>query len=129
MLQALLRDWDSRKQLLAAGYRVCATSRSVSPSGFRTGFLSKNSLVSVESKIADYQSVIRTHERYNAMNGKQDGDPEKAAALFIQLAENPDPPLHFWLGANAVDCATDKIESMAVEIKKWKALSVSAEFI
>jgi hypothetical protein len=62
------------------------------------------------------------------MNGKQDGDPGKAAALFIQLAENPEPPLHFWMGANAIDRATGKIESMAVEIKKWKDLSVSAEF-
>jgi NAD(P)-dependent dehydrogenase (short-subunit alcohol dehydrogenase family) len=100
----------------------------VAPSGFRTGFLSKNSLISVESQIDDFQSVISTRARYDAMNGKQDGDPERAAALFIQLAENPEPPLHFWLGANAVDRAGEKIEFMVAEIKKWKDLSVSAEF-
>jgi short-subunit dehydrogenase len=100
----------------------------VGPSGFRTGFLSKESLVSVESRIADYQSVTRTQERYAAMNGAQDGDPEKAAALFIGLAENPEPPLHLWLGANAFDRANEKIESMSKEIKKWKDLSLSADF-
>jgi NAD(P)-dependent dehydrogenase (short-subunit alcohol dehydrogenase family) len=100
----------------------------VGPSGFRTGFLSKKSLVTTESRISDYQAVSKTRSRYAAMDGNQDGDPEKAAALFIQLAENPEPPLHLWLGANAIDRASEKIESMGQELKKWKNLSVSADF-
>jgi NAD(P)-dependent dehydrogenase (short-subunit alcohol dehydrogenase family) len=100
----------------------------VGPSGFRTGFLTKGSLVSTESRIADYRAVTGTHTRYAAMDGKQDGDPQKAAAVFIQLAENPEPPLHLWLGANAVDRAGEKIESMAQELRNWKAVSVSADF-
>ncbi len=100
----------------------------VAPSGFRTGFLTKNSLVSFESQIPEYQAVARTQARYAAMNGKQDGDPEKAAALFIRLAEDPEPPLHLWLGANAVDRAGEKIETMGRELNKFKALSVSADF-
>jgi NAD(P)-dependent dehydrogenase (short-subunit alcohol dehydrogenase family) len=100
----------------------------VGPSGFRTGFLTKESLDSTESRIADYQAIERTQARYAAMNGKQDGDPEKAAALFIRVAENPAPPLHLWLGANAVERAGEKIESMGQELEKWKGLSVSADF-
>ena len=100
----------------------------IGPSGFRTGFLSKKSLVTTESRIGDYQAVSKTQARYAAMNGNQDGDPDKAAALFIQLAENPEPPLHLWLGANAIDRASEKIESMGQELKKWKSLSVSADF-
>jgi len=100
----------------------------VGPSGFRTGFLTKESLDSTESRIADYQAIARTQARYAAMNGKQDGDPEKAAALFIRLAENPAPPLHLWLGANAVERAGEKIESMGQELEKWRGLSVSADF-
>jgi NAD(P)-dependent dehydrogenase (short-subunit alcohol dehydrogenase family) len=100
----------------------------VAPSGFRTGFLTKDSLVSIESQIPDYQAVAKTQARYAAMNGKQDGDPEKAAALFIRLAEEPEPPLHLWLGANAIDRAGEKIEFMGEELKKWKDLSVSADF-
>jgi NAD(P)-dependent dehydrogenase (short-subunit alcohol dehydrogenase family) len=100
----------------------------VSPSGFRTGFLTKDSLVSTESSIADYRAVASTQARYAAMNGQQDGDPEKAAALFIRLAENPDPPLLLWLGANAVDRAGEKIQSLGLELEKWKELSVSADF-
>lgn len=100
----------------------------IGPSGFRTGFLAKNSLVSVKSQIADYQSVISTQARYAAMDGRQDGDPEAAAALFIRLAENPEPPLHLWLGANAFQRASEKIQSMGEEIKKWKDLSLSADY-
>jgi short-subunit dehydrogenase len=100
----------------------------IGPSGFRTGFLTKNSLVSVESRIPDYESVISTHARYAAMNGSQDGDPEAAAALFIRLAENPEPPLHLWLGANAFQRASQKIASMDEEIKKWRDLSLSADY-
>lgn len=100
----------------------------VGPSGFRTGFLTKNSLDMTESRIADYQAIARTQARYAAMDGNQDGDPGKAAALFIQLAENPAPPLHLWLGANALNRAGEKIESMGRELKNWEALSVAADF-
>jgi NAD(P)-dependent dehydrogenase (short-subunit alcohol dehydrogenase family) len=100
----------------------------VGPSGFRTGFLTKGSLVSTESQIADYQSIAKTQARYAAMNGQQEGDPEKAAAVLIQLGENPEPPLHLWLGSNAVERAGEKIDSMGQELKKWKDLSVSADF-
>jgi hypothetical protein len=82
--------------------------------------LTKDSLVSTESSIADYKAIASTQARYAAMNGQQDGDPEKAAALFIRLAENPEPPLHLWLGGNAVDRAGEKIESLKLELEKWK---------
>jgi short-subunit dehydrogenase len=100
----------------------------VGPSGFRTGFLSKKSLVTTESLISAYQAVSETRSRYAAMNGNQDGDPEKAAELFIQIAENPEPPLHLWLGANAIERAGEKIEFLGQELRKWKELSVSADF-
>jgi NAD(P)-dependent dehydrogenase (short-subunit alcohol dehydrogenase family) len=73
----------------------------VGPSGFRTGFLTDQSLASTKSSIPDYQAVAQTQARYASMNGRQEGDPEKAAAIFIQLGENPEPPLHLWLGKNS----------------------------
>lgn len=100
----------------------------IGPSGFRTGFLTKGSLVSTETQIGDYKVVANTHVRYAEMNGRQDGDPEKAAALFIQLVESPAAPLHLWLGANALERAGEKIESLSEELKKWNELSVSADF-
>lgn len=100
----------------------------VGPSGFRTGFLTKESLVSVESDIPDYRSIAQTRARYAAMDGQQQGDPEKAATLFIRLGENFDPPLHLWLGSNAFDRAGEKIASMGRELAQWKELSVAADY-
>jgi NAD(P)-dependent dehydrogenase (short-subunit alcohol dehydrogenase family) len=100
----------------------------VGPSGFRTGFLTTGSLVSTESQIADYQAVTKARARYAAMDGQQEGDPEKAAALFIGLGEDPEPPLHLWLGSNAVNRAGEKIETMRSELERWKTLSESADF-
>jgi hypothetical protein len=62
------------------------------------------------------------------MNGQQDGDPEKAAALFIRLGEDPEPPLHLWLGANAVDRAGEKVRFLEQELAKWRELAMSADF-
>jgi short-subunit dehydrogenase len=100
----------------------------IAPSNFRTGFLTKDSLVSVKSQISDYQSVASTQNRYAALDGKQPGDPEKAAALFIRLAEDPEVPLHLWLGANAFDRAGQKITAMGAELQRWKDLSLAADF-
>lgn len=108
----------------ALGIRVTA----VGPSVFRTDFLTSGSLVTIETHIEDYQAVIETQARYASMNGKEGGDPEKAAAVFIQLAEDAEPPLHLWLGANAIDRAGEKIRSMGEELDKWKDLSISADF-
>jgi len=52
----------------------------VEPSGFRTGFLTKDSLAITESKLDAYQSVKDTQQLYLSADGKQPGDPEKAAA-------------------------------------------------
>ena len=57
----------------------------VEPSGFRTGFLTKNSLSYTESRIDGYKAVKDTQRRYLAGDGKQPGDPEKASAIFIKL--------------------------------------------
>ncbi len=37
-----------------------------------------------------------------AMDGKQPGDPDKAAAAMIQVVESDTPPLRLALGADAV---------------------------
>ena len=58
----------------------------VEPAGFRTGFLTEGSLAYTETKLDGYEAVKKTQERYLAMNGRQAGDPEKAAEIFMRLA-------------------------------------------
>ncbi|HXB09282.1 MAG TPA: SDR family NAD(P)-dependent oxidoreductase [Puia sp.] len=100
----------------------------VEPAGFRTGFLTEGSLAFTESKIPGYDAVRKTQERYLAMNGRQPGDPEKAAEIMIALAERADPPLHLFLGADAYNRASKKLGEMTTELEKWKATTIAADY-
>jgi NAD(P)-dependent dehydrogenase (short-subunit alcohol dehydrogenase family) len=100
----------------------------VEPSGFRTGFLSKNSLAYIESKIDGYHAVKDTQKRYLAGDGKQPGNPERASAILIQLAESEQPPLHLYLGEDAYNRASGKLAAMNAELEEWKSTTMSADF-
>jgi short-subunit dehydrogenase len=98
------------------------------PSGFRTGFLSKNSLAYTQSKLDGYQAVKDTQERYLANSGQQAGDPGKASEILIGLAEKEHPPLHLYLGRDAYIRASGKLAAMTVELETWKSTTISADF-
>ena len=100
----------------------------VAPGAFRTQFLSDDSLVMSKNKIEDYREIRESHARYDAMNGKQLGDPEKAAQVFIDLAESDDPPVRLYLGSDAYKRASSKIETIASDLEKWKDVSLSTDF-
>jgi len=100
----------------------------IEPAGFRTGFLTEGSLTYTASKLDGYEAVKKTQERYLAMNGQQAGDPEKAAEIFMRLAESFDPPLHLFLGADAYNRASKKLATMTEELEKWKETTLSADF-
>ena len=100
----------------------------VEPSGFRTGFLTETSLAFTDVRIDGYQAVKETQRRYLAGNGKQPGDPDKAAEIFIQLAESDDPPVHLLLGVDAYNRATNKVAGLKDEMTHWESVTVSADF-
>jgi len=100
----------------------------VEPSGFRTGFLSKNSLAYTVSKIDGYLAVKDVQERYLASNGQQPGDPEKASEILIELSEKKDPPIHLYLGRDAYKRTSAKLAAMTAELEEWKSTTVSADF-
>ncbi|HTB24130.1 MAG TPA: SDR family NAD(P)-dependent oxidoreductase [Puia sp.] len=100
----------------------------VEPSGFRTGFLSKNSLAYTESNLDGYQAVKEMQKRYLEGNGQQPGDPEKASEILIGLAENEHPPIHLYLGRDAYNRVSAKLAAMTTELEEWKSTTVSADF-
>jgi NAD(P)-dependent dehydrogenase (short-subunit alcohol dehydrogenase family) len=100
----------------------------VEPSGFRTGFLTKDSLALTTSKIEGYEAVKNTQERYLAVNGKQPGDPDKASEILIRLAESENPPVHLYLGQDAYNRASEKLKTMTQELEQWKETTISADF-
>jgi NAD(P)-dependent dehydrogenase (short-subunit alcohol dehydrogenase family) len=100
----------------------------VEPSGFRTGFLAKDSLALITSQIDGYEAVKNTQARYLSANGRQSGDPDRAAEIFIELAESSEPPMHLFLGADAYNRASEKLSAMSAELEQWKSTTIGADF-
>lgn len=100
----------------------------VAPGAFRTEFLSEGSLVLSKNKIDDYQAIRNSHIRYGSMNNKQTGDPEKAAEVFIKIAEDPNPPVRLFIGSDAYSRADAKIGQLKDELAHWKDLTFSTDF-
>ena len=100
----------------------------VEPSGFRTGFLTKRSLAITTTNVEGYQAVKNTQDQYLSMNGQQAGDPDRAAEIFIEVAESSDPPMHLFLGKDAYSRASKKLTAMTAELEQWKSTTIGADF-
>lgn len=100
----------------------------VEPSGFRTGFLTKDSLAYTESSIDGYQEVKATLKRYLSADGNQPGDPGRASEILMEFAENEQAPLHVYLGEDAYNRAHKKLEAMTAELEQWKSTTISADY-
>lgn len=101
----------------------------VEPGYFRTEFLSSGSLLIPKGQLEAY-ALVRQSEAIHQeqIRGNQPGDPVKAVAAIIQIAAEPNPPLHLLLGQDAYEMATQKIASLQADMTKWKALTTATGF-
>ena len=105
------------------------TATIVYPGYFKTNFLKKGSLRLAKSPIADYKEARELEVIHEIqIIGNQPGDPERAAAAFIELAESINPPLHLFLGSDSFNMAKGKIETLQNELNANEALSKSTDF-
>lgn len=101
----------------------------VEPGYFRTEFLSSGSLRVADSQMDEYALVRESEALHQShIKGNQPGDPVKAAAAMIQIATEPNPPLHLLLGQDAYDMAHQKMKTLQDELAQWKTLTVSTGF-
>lgn len=100
----------------------------VEPGAFRTNFLTQASLTLAANPIEDYKGVRESHSKYLQMDGTQLGDPDKAASVFIQIAEDENPPLRLFLGSDAYERAMQKVELIKSDLENWKSTTVSTDF-
>ena len=100
----------------------------VAPGAFRTSFLTDDSLNIAKHPIAEYTAVHKTQSRYLQMNGAQSGDPEKAAAAIIEVAQMENPPLYLLLGEDAYDRAMAKLQKLEREFRVNEAITKSMAF-
>ncbi|OOQ61687.1 SDR family NAD(P)-dependent oxidoreductase [Mucilaginibacter pedocola] len=101
----------------------------VYPGYFKTNFLLQGSLRTAASPIADYTEARNLEVIHNEqIIGNQPGDPEKAAAAFIEVAEMEERPLHLFLGSDSFGMAHSKIEALQADLGKFQRISKSTDF-
>jgi NAD(P)-dependent dehydrogenase (short-subunit alcohol dehydrogenase family) len=117
------------ESLAAEAKSFGVTATVVYPGYFRTDFLSENSIGLPENPITEYEEARKSVDFHqNQMNGKQAGDPVKAAAALIKIAGEAKPPLHLFLGTDAYNGANAKIGEVQKELESWKSLTISTDF-
>jgi NAD(P)-dependent dehydrogenase (short-subunit alcohol dehydrogenase family) len=100
----------------------------VEPGPFRTRFLDDES-AKWAKPIADYdESVGKSRETLRAMNGKQPGDPARAALAIIRAVEAGEPPLRLPLGKMALDHILAVLRGRLKELDAWADVAAAADF-
>jgi len=100
----------------------------VEPGAFRTEFAGPSNM-RPETSIEDYKPVIEPIQQYLYGNdGKQPGDPQKAALAMIDAIEANDPPLRLMLGADAFGLWKKKCAAMEEEFTAWRKVGEETAF-
>lgn len=100
----------------------------VEPGPFRTGFAA-GSFQEAAAKIDDYQATAGAfRERMRAVNGKQEGDPEKAAAAIYHITTLENPPLRLPLGKIPLTTIQAKLDSVQKDLNDWRELAEGTVF-
>lgn len=77
---------------------------------------------------ADYAAQsAQVAEGFGARNHQQPGDPARLAAVLLQLATHPKPPLRLAAGSDAVEIMGAKIEALRGELQAWRGVSAATD--
>jgi NAD(P)-dependent dehydrogenase (short-subunit alcohol dehydrogenase family) len=94
----------------------------VAPGAFRTEFAGSVNMRPAQ-RIDAYRPVVDPVEAYlYGGDGKQPGDPAKAAEAMIAAVESDDPPLHLLLGQDAIGRWEQKQAEFSSEVARWRAV-------
>ncbi|MFF3954181.1 oxidoreductase [Streptomyces sp. NPDC001890] len=109
-------------ELAPLGVRVTI----VEPGGFRTDFLSASSMQVEPASIADYVAGAGpVREALAGNDGRQPGDPAKAAKAIVDITEVVEPPLRLQLGADAIERVEAKLDLVRHELDQWRHVALS----
>ena len=100
----------------------------VEPGAFRTEFAGPANMRPAR-RLDAYRPVIDPIEAYlYGGDGKQPGDPAKAAEAMIAAVESGDPPLRLLLGADAIGLWEQKQAAFSAELARWRAIGEATAF-
>jgi NAD(P)-dependent dehydrogenase (short-subunit alcohol dehydrogenase family) len=98
----------------------------VEPGFFRTTLLEKESTTYAELSIDDYaERTAQTRPVWEAMSGRQGGDPAKLAKALVSVVDEEQPPLRWVAGADAVATVEQKANELLAQVDAYRDLSSS----
>jgi len=100
----------------------------IEPGGFRTDFAGSSS--TIREGRPEYDATVGKTARFQrGFNGKQPGDPAKAAAAMLRITGSDNPPLRLILGSEAFKAIEQNDLAKLNSDRKWKELSISTDFV
>ncbi|MFD0688897.1 oxidoreductase [Actinomadura fibrosa] len=100
----------------------------VEPGAFRTSFAGGGAL-HMTAEMPEYAgSVGPVRANLPASDGKQPGDPAKAAAAILDALDAAETPLRLPLGSDAADAVKASLDGLRAEFEAWEAVSRSTDF-
>jgi NAD(P)-dependent dehydrogenase (short-subunit alcohol dehydrogenase family) len=101
----------------------------VEPGYFNTDFLTSRSIALPASTTDAYPAIREMVQEHLAMPGTQPGDPDKAAAAIVAIAQNGDGPLRQQLGSDSSGWADGKVDSLKSDIEAGHKLAHSTDYV
>lgn len=112
-----------RAELLSHGVKVTL----VQPGPFRTAFLARG--LERAEPMAEYAGSAGKFAAYlKSVEGKQPGDPERAAELMVKMVHEGQAPLRLPLGKYVTKKIRDAAASRLRELETWEQAAVSTDF-
>lgn len=99
----------------------------VIPGPFRTDFIGRS--LDHATRLPDYEGTVGKFGGFlSKMEGKQPGDPAKAAAAILDLMDAEKPPFRFVLGNYGTTTFARKLASVEAELNAWKEKGLPTDF-
>jgi NAD(P)-dependent dehydrogenase (short-subunit alcohol dehydrogenase family) len=113
-----------RREAAEFGIRVTA----VEPGAFRTDWAGRSLKRASHAIDAYSSSADKHHAEIAKRDGRQPGDPVRAAHALIELVQSEQPPGHLVLGRAGLDIVRAKLDALSAELNTWEATTLSADF-
>ncbi|MGW9065148.1 oxidoreductase [Achromobacter animicus] len=111
------------KEVQPLGIAVTA----VAPGSFRTDWAGR-SMTRTPRTIADYDALFDPiRKAREEKNGRQLGDPRKAARAMLAVIDADHPPAHLLLGSDALGLVRGKLAALQEELTAWETVTKSTD--
>ncbi|CAB3916448.1 3-phenylpropionate-dihydrodiol/cinnamic acid-dihydrodiol dehydrogenase [Achromobacter animicus] len=111
------------KEVQPLGIAVTA----VAPGSFRTDWAGR-SMTRTPRTIADYDALFDPiRKAREEKNGRQLGDPRKAARAMLAVIDADHPPAHLLLGSDALGMVRGKLAALQEELTAWETVTKSTD--